>query len=102
MASEILRGIDTHNRLSIRKCPMRQPNSFREIIDLWPTRAALTRDLTDFGGADKVAPARDWYVHDHIPPTWFNPLLAAAAARGFNEVTYRLLSELYKREASPR
>jgi hypothetical protein len=81
----------------IRFCIMTPFASFRDVIDLWPTKAALVRDLTELGGAAKTAPVRYWYSHDAIPAQWFDPLLGAAKARGFDEITYRSLAALYKR-----
>lgn len=70
--------------------------SFRDVIALWPTKAALARDLKSIGGAAKAAPVREWSARNRIPEQWFDPLLKAAAHRGFEEVTYRLLTDLFK------
>ena len=70
--------------------------SFQDVIDLWPTKAAFAADLHAYGDQEKLAPAREWYRRGSIPPTWFDSVLAAAEARGFSEVTYRLLTGLYK------
>ena len=77
--------------------------SFRDVINLWPSRSALTRDLSG-GPKAPVAPVRDWYARDSIPDHWFDLLISAAKRRGFDEVTYRLLAELTRsrREAGPR
>lgn len=75
---------------------MNAPASFRDVISLWPSKIALTRDLSTIGGAEKIAPVREWWHRDRIPVIWFDPLLKAAAHRGFEEVTYRLLTDLFK------
>lgn len=73
---------------------METPHSFRDIIALWPTRAALARDLKDLGGATKTAPIIEWDRTDSIPTPWFDALIKAAEARGFVEITYRALAAL--------
>lgn len=75
---------------------MTATSSFRDVIDLWPTKAALARDLKRIGGADKVAPVREWYGRNRIPVVWFDALILAAQHRGFEGITYRILTELFK------
>lgn len=82
-----------HFRIMDEQTP---PTSFKAVIDLWPTKAALARDLKAKGGATKTAPVREWYSRNSIPITWFDPLLAAAAERGFHELNYRLLAGFYR------
>lgn len=74
--------------------------SFRDVIDLWPTRAALVRDLKDHGGATTDAPVYDWHHEDRIAEKWFDPLIAAAKHRGFEGVTYAALARLYRRQTT--
>lgn len=76
---------------------MEAPGSFRDIIRFWPNRPALQNDLKKLGGAVKTAAVREWEVNDSIPPSWFDALIQAAAARGFPGVTYPLLSELARK-----
>ncbi len=71
-------------------------SDFRAVIALWPTKAALARDLSRIGGAERAAPVREWHARNRIPEQWFDALLAAASHRGFEEVTYRLLTDLFK------
>lgn len=75
---------------------MTEPATFRSVIDLWPTKAAFARDLKTIGGATKDPPVREWFRRDHIPEVWFDPVIKAAAERGFVEVTYRVLASLFR------
>lgn len=60
--------------------------TFREIIDLWPTKVALADDL----GLkyDRVA---QWYKRDSIRSTFFDQIVRAAKGRNL-KVTYEDLS----------
>jgi hypothetical protein len=69
--------------------------SHQDIIALWPSRAALAGDLARWGGNRKKPNVRDWHQRNRIPTNWFDSVLEAAKQRGFDEVTYRVLSELY-------
>lgn len=71
---------------------MTQITSFRAVIDLWPSQAALRRDLETCGRA-KV---NQWRHANMIPEVWFDDLLLVAKKRGFHEITYRLLTALYR------
>lgn len=69
--------------------------SHRDIIALWPSRAALAEDLKAWKGTRKKPNVRDWHQRNRIPTNWFDPVLEAAKHRGFDEITYRVLSQLY-------
>lgn len=49
----------------------------REIIDIWPSRAALARDL----GLKPVVVQR-WYARNSIPPRYDMRILMAAKGKG--------------------
>jgi len=74
---------------------MQTLKSFHDVIGLWPTKAALRRDLENGGG--KRAHVQEWHRRNKIPPAWFEALIAAAEKRGFEGVTYPTLSRLYNR-----
>lgn len=79
---------------------MRTLTTFKSVVDLWPTRAALEADLLAQSG--RAAPVREWHKRDRIPAKWFDAVIAVAAKRGFEGVTYPLLAELYKKDGSLR
>lgn len=79
------------------------PASFRDIVNLWPRRSDLRRELLRFAADDRprgpkgtpVTPSvRYWVQVDLIPTHWFGPLVKAARARGFDGVTMKLLYRL--------
>lgn len=79
------------------------PKSFRDVINLWPTREALHADLMAYprrprgpGRKWKRADVKGWAARDRIPPWWFDAVISAARTRGHPQVTYPLLTALYK------
>jgi hypothetical protein len=74
-------------------------STFRDVISAWPTRAAMQRDL--FAETGKAAPVREWHKRNRIPSSWFDAVIAVAAQRGFEGVTYKVLTDLYKNGATP-
>ena len=87
---------------------MAEHHDFRSIIDLWPTRAALFRDLMRYAPANRrlgpsgkpARPAvRYWAQQNLIPPQWFEPVARAARARRFRGVTMRTLQDIRRRSA---
>lgn len=72
-----------------------QISSHDDVIDLWPSAAAMYGDVRLFAGDKKVS-VRSWKIMHTIPPAFFDAVIAAAEMRGFEGVTYLLLTELYK------
>jgi hypothetical protein len=65
----------------------------REVMKLWPTRAALAREL---GISDKLVYA--WYRRDSIPPRHWHYLAQVARKRGLSDVTADLLAAIKARD----
>lgn len=79
------------------------PSTFRDIINLWPRRSDLQRELLLFAAPDRRKgptgqPARPsvrhWVQVDRIPREWFTPLERAARRRGIPGITARLLEDI--------
>jgi hypothetical protein len=75
--------------------------SFREIIDLWPSRVAMGRDVKRQSEVKKTLHPRIWYAHNRIAEKHFDALILAAADRGFEGVTYPVLAALLKQSPPP-
>ena len=52
-----------------------QINSFRELIELWPSREALASDI----GA-KASAVSKWWQRDSVPAEWWLPIMATEVA----------------------
>lgn len=70
------------------------PASFRAIIDLWPSREAMSADVG--GGLTNWAVIK-WYKRDSIPSAWWPRVLSTEKAREA-ALTLDLLSRLAVRE----
>lgn len=70
---------------------------FRDIIDLWPSRAAFA----DAIGAERVT-ARSWWQRDRIPSAWWSRVIDAASAGGKEGVTLELLASLAERRVTEK
>lgn len=72
--------------------------SFREIIDLWPTRGEVGADVFRFrrNKRRRRPNVRVWFARDSIPTWWFDAVVEAAQHRGFPDVTYPLLVTLWR------
>lgn len=72
--------------------------SFRDVLDLWPDRAELAKRLGVGARGRPITPAhlRVWYQRNRISPKYFDRLISAARACGYEEVTYPLLTRLWK------
>lgn len=68
---------------------MSEPQSFRDVIELWPQTAELARDLSE-----PYETVNQWKKRDSVPAWAHSALIRAAAARGFGQVTPELLDEL--------
>jgi hypothetical protein len=71
---------------------VRRPSSFRSIIELWPTHAALAADI----GAPVTAIPK-WSQRDRIPSEWWASILNTRTAKGAG-VDAVLLASLAARE----
>lgn len=54
-----------------------QIGSFRDVIDLWPSREAMSSDI-DCGGSSRV---RKWWQRNNIPSDWWLRVLATETAK---------------------
>jgi hypothetical protein len=64
-------------------------NTHRQIIELWPTRAAFAREL----GVDYQL-ARGWHTRNSIPSDYWVDVVHAAHERGFDQITNDLLAAI--------
>lgn len=67
---------------------MASPQTFADVINLWPSAVALAEDV----GVKEVT-ARAWRARG-IPAEYWTGVVAAALVRGFEGVTLELLAEL--------
>lgn len=69
--------------------------TFRDVIDLWPRRSSLARDI------EMATPAVGyWWRNNVIPPVHYDKVIEAAKRRGFYGVTYPVLAALARGERS--
>jgi len=71
------------------------PNSFLEIIGLWPSMTEFARDT-----GIKRTHVGTMMVRRSIPPSHWPRVVNAAARRGISGVSFDLLSSLYERRFS--
>ena len=72
-------------------------DTFRDVIGLWPTVAALGADV---GVGERTA--FSWWQRDSIPSGWFAAVVRAAAERHFAGVTAEVLGSIADRRRMPR
>ena len=65
------------------------PATFRDVIDLWPSRAGMARKVGVAAGLPL-----NWYLRDKIPEGRFDAVVDAARRCGFRGITYALLASL--------
>lgn len=63
----------------------RMPSSFRDIIDLWPTRSDLAREI-----GEQYGTVHQWHLNDSIPGRAFAAIVRAASAHN-HPVTHEML-----------
>ena len=63
--------------------------TFREIIDLWGTYAALAHDV-----GEKYVTVQQWHFRDRIPARVWPKVVEAAKAKGHSSVTLEALATL--------
>lgn len=73
-----------------------EPNSFRDVIALWPSLGAMSADL----GAPATA-VRKWSQRDRIPDEWWSAVLASEKAKAAG-ITADLLVRLAARPEEVR
>jgi hypothetical protein len=71
--------------------------SFRDVIDLWPSREAMAADLA-VGSSSVVS---KWWQRDSIPAEWWAAVLATEKARE-SGLTAEVLTVLASRESPER
>lgn len=64
-------------------------NTYRDVLELWRTRAALARVIKVKEGL-----VRSWHSRDSIPEKHFLRVVKAAETCGFQGITYRLLTDM--------
>lgn len=65
---------------------------FSQIIDLWPSLRELWRDMEGHHPDMAYETVRAWRTRNSIKSKYFDALVAAAKRRGFDGVTYEVLS----------
>jgi hypothetical protein len=73
-----------------------EPNSFREIIEWWDSRAVLGRRI---GVTDEAV--RQWHLRDTIPERHWDAIIRFARIDGFARINYATLQKI-KRAAKAR
>lgn len=56
----------------------------------------MAADLQQQAKSVTPPPVREWHAKNHIPPKWFDHVVAAAKRRGFEGVTFAGLSKILK------
>ena len=75
--------------------------SFRGLIRMWPSCAAMQTDVESFRQEPKPrANVRDWSSRDSIPWWFWDAIILAAEARGYRGVTFALMTELKNGKAT--
>lgn len=67
--------------------------SFRSILELWPSREAMAADLP----GSTATQVSKWWQRDSIPADWWSALLSTERAVGAG-LTAEILTELAARE----
>lgn len=68
---------------------MAEPQSFRDIIAIWPTRGDLAREISV-----PIGTARQMYTRNSIARWYWPKVVAAAAERERPDITEALLTKL--------
>ena len=71
-------------------------DSFKHIIECWPTRAALAVEV----GAAPLS-VRAWHHRNSIPAEYWLRVVTAAKARGFKGITYEAMLALADKKLPP-
>ena len=74
-----------------RSSQMKKFETFRDVIELWPTRVALADDI----GLDQRAISK-WWQRDSIAAEWWGPVSRLPPAQEAG-VTVMTLAEIYAR-----
>ena len=72
--------------------PASQPDSFRDLISLWPTTRAFARDA----GCSPVL-VRQWRHRDWVPAQYWRGIIDGAARRGIASIDAAWLTGLAAR-----
>lgn len=68
-----------------------KPLQFSEIIDLWPSRRALWRDLKESYPDLAYDTVKSWRSRNSISSEYFDAIVLAAKANGYKGVTHEAL-----------
>lgn len=74
---------------------MSLPQTVPELIDLWPSKAALARKLPKLK-ADGGSSCWHWHKAKAIPEKHWMDIVTAAEACGFTGITYQLILSLHR------
>lgn len=79
---------------------MSKISNIRELVNLWPTQAALAEDIREQcpGVKTTAGQVHKWAANGSIPSKYHHPLLLAGRDRGF-ELTAELIMELHAPKA---
>lgn len=75
---------------------MKKPQTFAEVIDLWPTAEDLARDINVKGGT-----VRAWKRRGIIPAEYWAAVVRAGAKRGIHGIGTDLLAGLASGQRKP-
>ena len=89
-ALKVLKNALAHSTFSAMVGGM---TSHIDLLDRWPSRAELHRDLVAQGANLTHQAVINWRDHG-IPARWWTLVVRAAEQRGFTEITLDLLAEL--------
>ncbi len=70
-------------------------NSFKDVMNLWPSFQALADDLSE-----NLYAVRKWHSRNSIPSNKWLSLITAAKKRRFKAVTLELLAQLADAKAA--
>lgn len=79
---------------------MQQEPTVKDIVDLWPSRAALAADIDSASDPVTVAQINKWAQRGTIPSPYHARILRAAEARGF-AITAAQIVAAHDRAAGP-
>lgn len=64
----------------------------RDILSRWPSLSALSRQLSAQGDEITAMGVVRWAQRDSIPAEWFEAVVKAAGAAGYDEITLELIA----------
>lgn len=73
-------------------------NSFREIIDAWPSRGLMAEDM-GLEGPKPTAKINLWHHRDSIPPPFWQAVVRAAKGRRLAGITLEAITRFVSKDA---